>query len=121
MKTYDQLNVWTNDPLIGQAARQILAIAKKHNNPTAPFMMRPVEYDIPFPYTFIEGNEAKEQIFRRVGVLFASLDVHCYWRDKKQCLGVAVNAGDKEAQRWAAFVEEGIEVILDFINTVDLS
>ncbi|KPB36932.1 hypothetical protein PsaNZ64_00505 [Pseudomonas syringae pv. actinidiae] len=121
MNTYDSLNVWTNDPVIGEVARQVLAVAEKHKLPATPGQALPQEYDIPFAYRYDPEDDARIQLFRRVAVLFAALDIHCYWIDGKQVLGVPVNAEDPVSRVWATFSEEAMEVVLDFVLRIDLT
>ena len=94
MNTYESLRLWTNDPLIGAPAQQILSIAERHKTPTTPTRVRPEEFDIPFPYRYDPEDEQRVQLFRRIGVLFAALDIHCYWNDGRQVIGVALTAED---------------------------
>ncbi len=112
MKTYESLSLWTNDPLIGPAAEKILEIAKKHNGPVAPWKAIPHEFDIPFDYRFDPEDDDNQQLLRRIGVLFAAIDVHCYFRDRKQVVGVLQEPGAPESLAWSRFTEEALEVIL---------
>lgn len=112
MKTYESLNLWTNDPLIGMAAAKILEIAKKHNEPVAPWKATPHEFDITFDYLYEPESEDNQQLLRRVGILFAAIDIHCYFRDRKQVVGVLHEPGTPESQAWSQFTEEALEVIL---------
>lgn len=121
MNTYDSLNVWTNDPVIGEVSRLVLAVAEKHKLPATPGRALPREYDIPFAFRYDPEDNARIQLFRRIGVLFAALDIHCYWIDGKQVLGVPVNAEDAVSRAWATFSEEAMEVVLDFVLRIDLT
>lgn len=121
MKTYESLALWTNDPLIGIAAEKILDIAKKHGCPSAPWKATPHEFDIPFDYHYDVENEANQALLRRVGVLFAAIDVHCYFRDRKQVVGVLHEPGAPESQAWSKFVEEALDVILMHCEKLNLA
>jgi hypothetical protein len=107
--------------VIGDVSSQLLAVANKHNQPATPGRALPQEYDIPFAYRYDPEDEARVQLFRRVAVLFAALDIHCYWIDGKQVLGVPVDAEDPVSRAWASFSEEAMEVVLDFVLHLDLT
>lgn len=112
MKTYETLNLWTNDPWIGPAAAKILEIAKKHKEPVAPWKATPHEFDIPFDYDYDPESEENQQLLRRVGILFSAIDVHCYFRDRKQVVGVLQDPGAPDSKAWSQFTEEALDVIL---------
>jgi len=119
MTPLDALKVWTNDPLIGETSRNIIAISEKHGQPQAPFKVRPEEFDIPFPYRYDPEDESRVEMFRRLTVLFASLDIHCYWNDGKQVIGVVIDPSDPISKKWAQFNEEAMEEILTLVTSKD--
>lgn len=112
MRTYEPLALWTNDPLIGTAAAKILEIARKHNNPVTPWRATPHEFAIPFEYRYDADDDKQQQLLRRVGVLFSALDIHCYFRDRRQSVGVLSDPAAAESKAWSSFTEEALEVIL---------
>ena len=121
MNPYESLRLWTNDPLIGAPAQEILSIAERHKTPATPTRVRPEEFDIPFPYRYDPEDEQRVQLFRRIGVLFAALDIHCYWNDGRQVIGVALSPEDPISKAWCAFNEDAMEVLLAFVLSKDLS
>jgi len=54
-------------------------------------------------------------------VLFAALDIHCYWNDGRQVIGVALSPEDPISKAWCAFNEDAMEVLLAFVLSKDLS
>jgi hypothetical protein len=113
------LAMWENDRLIGEPAKKLLTISQKHGNPEMPFAVKPTEYDIPFQFRYDPEDEACVQKFRRLGVLFAALDIHCYWRDGKQVIGVVIDPTDAKSKAWSQFSEEAMEIILAFVTSRD--
>jgi hypothetical protein len=119
MTPLDGLQLWVNDALIGEPSRQILAIADKHSKPVMPWKVRPEEYEIPFKYRYDPEDEKRVEIFRRLAVLYAALDIHCYWNDGKQVIGVQLDPAAPESKAWSRFSEEAMEVILAFVTSRD--
>jgi hypothetical protein len=120
VRSYESLSVWTNDPDIGGAAAKILSIAEKLGNPETPMSVRPEEFDIPFDYRYDAEDELQTQLLRRVAVLFAAVDVHCYWRDRRQVVGVMNNPAGEIEKAWSKFHEQALDVVINVVTKMDL-
>ena len=119
MRVWDQLNMWTNDALIGPVALELLRMAQRHGVEAAP-MGVPVESPITLSYPAIGDDEEIEQFLRRVSILYQAIDRHMYWRR-----GVMVTVRAFQAQpdwledpvvlstpAWQAYVAEA-EALID--------
>ncbi|WP_455233556.1 hypothetical protein [Geopseudomonas aromaticivorans] len=119
MRVWEQLNLWTNDALIGPVALELVSMAQRHGADSAP-MGVPVEQPIAFNYPAINDDEKVEQFLRRVSILYQAIDRHMYWHR-----GIMVTVRPFREQpdwlddpvalstpAWEAFVAEA-EVLID--------
>ncbi|CAI9898751.1 hypothetical protein IPC3_21795 [Pseudomonas aeruginosa] len=109
-RPWTELNMWTNDGLIGKTAAQLLDLAKKWNEPVAPTTGGPSNHPIPFSFTANVEDLEVEQICRRVAILWRALDQHIFWRTQ-----VLVKCEVEGSADWQGFVADATKVLEQFM------